>query len=107
MALKPERRDLLAVSLAGTLLVVPWELFMTFGIIFSSRAHDPLVAWLFVLFPFLNVAAVLVSWGWPRVAGYWLLGNVTGSLVIGIGLQVWSLISTPVNLSVASLVFNE
>ncbi|HET9181317.1 MAG TPA: hypothetical protein VFP59_04220 [Candidatus Angelobacter sp.] len=74
----------MAVSLPGTLLLIPWELFMAFGFAFTFRAHEPLTAWLFVWFTFLlNIPAVLLSWIWPRAGAYWLLGNVMVSLTIG------------------------
>jgi hypothetical protein len=89
--MKPERKSLLLVSLGGTLLIVPWELFMTFGFTFTFRAHEPLLTWLFVWFTFvLNIPAVLCSWFWPRVAAFWLMGNVTVSLLISISQEVLS-----------------
>lgn len=95
--MKPERKSQLIVSLGGSVLVVPWELFMTFGFTFTFRAHEPLLTWLFVWFTFLlNIPAVLCSWLWPRVAAFWLLGNVTVSLLIGISQGVLSYMhSTP------------
>jgi hypothetical protein len=103
--LSQERRTLLAISLAGTLLVVPWELFMAFGFTFTFRAHEPLTAWLFVWFTFLlNIPAVLCSWLWPRLAGFWLIGNVAISLAIGIGFELMSFVQAP--RSAASEFFN-
>ena len=79
------------VSLGGTLLVVPWELFMTFGFTFTFRAHEPMLTWLFVWFTFLlNIPAVICSWLWPRVAAFWLIANVMVSLLISIAQETLS-----------------
>ena len=99
----PERRNLIVVSLAGTLLVVPWELFMTFGFTFSFREHEGLLAWLFVWFTFvLNIPAVLCSWVWPRVAGWWLVANVTISVLVGALYAVLQMRSAPPQAPTAS-----
>ena len=103
----PERRNLIVVSLAGTLLVVPWELFMTFGFTFSFREHEGLLAWLFVWFTFvLNIPAVLCSWVWPRVAGWWLVANVTISLVTAIVYTLLHIRSAPLSMPEASELFS-
>lgn len=106
--MRPERRDLLAVSLAGTLLVIPWELFMAFGFSFTFRAHEPFLAWLFLWFTFLlNIPAILSSWVWPRAGAYWLLANVTVSLATGLGFELMSFVQrTPGAPSAASEFFN-
>jgi hypothetical protein len=99
----PGRRSLIVVSLAGTLLVVPWELFMTFGFTFTFRAHEPFLAWIFVCFTFLlNVPAVLCSWFWPRVAGWWLVGNVTISVVTAIVYTLLPIRSSPLSMPKAA-----
>lgn len=104
----PERRDLLAVSLAGTSLVIPWELFMAFEFSFTLRVHEPFTTWLFLWFTFLlNIPAILASWIWPRAGAYWLLVNVTVSLAIAIGFELISSVqATPGAPSAASEFFN-
>jgi len=104
----PERRDVLAVSLAGTLLVIPWELFMAFAFSFTFRAHEPLTTWLFVWFTFLlNIPAILSSWMWPRAGACWLIANVMASLAIGTGFELISIVqSKPGAPSAASEFFN-
>jgi hypothetical protein len=89
--MKPERKSLLIVSLGGTLLVVPWELLMTFGFTFTFRAHEPVLTLLFVWFTFLlNIPAVACSWLWPRAAAFWLVGNVVVSVLMSVSQEVLS-----------------
>jgi drug/metabolite transporter (DMT)-like permease len=82
--------------LMGTLLVVPWECFLTFGFTFTMRAHESLWVWAFVLFAFLlNIPAVLLSWFLPRQAALWILANTAISMAIGAGFQWKSYLDNP------------
>jgi hypothetical protein len=72
----------------GTLLVVPWECFLTFGFTFTMAGHESLWIWTFVLFAFLlNIPAVLLSWFMPRQGALWILANTAISMAIGAGFQ--------------------
>lgn len=83
--MKSDAKRLRLVSLAGALMVIPWECFMYFGFTFSFRGQESFWAWAFVWFAFaLNIPAVLVSWVSPRLSAYWILVNITVSMAIGI-----------------------
>jgi len=72
----------------GTLLVVPWECFLTFGFTFTLTGHESFWVWAFVLFAFLlNIPAVLLSWFMPRQGALWILANTAISMAIGAGFQ--------------------
>ena len=71
------------VALFGTLILIPWDLFMAFGYTFSFRSSEPIVEWLFVWVTFyLTLPAVLISWLFPKLGAYWILLNTTISVLI-------------------------
>lgn len=83
-------------TLMGTLLVVPWECFLTFGFTFTMRAHESLWVWAFILFAFLlNIPAVLLSWFRPKQGALWILANAAISMAIGPGFQWKSYLDNP------------
>jgi hypothetical protein len=70
-------------SLWGTLLLIPWDLFMGFGYTFSLRDNAPLLDQVFVWTTFwLTLPAVLISWVMPKLSGYWILVNTGISISI-------------------------
>src|ERR1700735_4092126 len=80
----------------GTLLVVPWECFLTFGFTFTMRGHESLWVWAFVLFAFLlNIPAVLLSWFLPRQGALWILANTAISMAIGVAFQWTNYLHNP------------
>ncbi|MGZ4867938.1 MAG: hypothetical protein ACXV7C_11980 [Candidatus Angelobacter sp.] len=83
------------VSLMGSFVVIPWDLFMTFGFTFSFRAHESFWAWAFVWLAFLlNVPAVIISFFFPRLGTYWVLVNTALSMALGIGYEMNSYIGS-------------
>lgn len=82
-------------SLIGSFVIIPWDLFMTFGFTFSFRAHESLWAWAFVWLAFLlNVPAVISSFFFPRIGAYWVLANTVLSMALGIGFELSSYIAS-------------
>lgn len=82
-------------SLIGSFVVIPWDLFMTFGFTFSFSVHESFWAWAFVWLAFLlNVPAVLSSFFFPRLGAYWVLANTVLSMALGIGFELSSYIAT-------------
>jgi hypothetical protein len=77
------------IALLGSLLVIPWELFLVFGFTFSLNGHESSWTWAFILFAFLlNIPAVLLSWFKPKWSAYWVLANIAVSMAIGAGFQL-------------------
>jgi len=82
-------------SLIGSFVVIPWDLFMTFGFTFSFSAHESIWAWAFVWLAFLlNVPAVISSFFFPRLGAYWVLANTVLSMTLGIGVELNSYIAS-------------
>lgn len=74
------------LSLVATCILVPLDLWLTFGFTFTSPQNISFWHWAFVWFTFLlNIPAVLISWMLPRVSAYWLLANTAVSLAIASG----------------------
>jgi hypothetical protein len=77
------------IALLGSLLVIPWELFLFFGFTVSGISHEWSWTWAFILFAFLlNIPAVLLSWFKPKWSAYWVLANIAVSMAIGVGFQL-------------------
>jgi hypothetical protein len=71
------------VSGFGTLLLIPWDLFWSFGFTFTSLGNVSRSDWAFLWFTFyLTVPVVLVSWIFPRLGAYWMLANTTVSMML-------------------------
>lgn len=82
-------------SLIGSFVIIPWDLFMTFGLTFSFKAHESLWAWVFVWLAFLlNIPAVISSFFFPRLGAYWVLANTMVSMALGIGFELSSYIAS-------------
>ncbi len=74
------------ISLFGTCLLIPFDLWLAFGLTFTGPQNISAWHWAFVWFTFLlNIPAVLVSWSSPRFAAYWVVVNTAISLLIGAG----------------------
>jgi hypothetical protein len=70
-------------SFFGTLLLIPWDLFMGFGYTFSVNDIPPVLDHVFVWTTFwLTVPAVVISWVMPKLSGYWILVNTGISISI-------------------------
>jgi hypothetical protein len=71
------------VALLGTIILIPWDLFMGFGYTFSFKGNEPILERVFVWSTFyLTVPAVLVSWVFPRLGAYWILVNTAVSFLL-------------------------
>ena len=71
------------VALLGTMLLIPWDLYMAFGYSFSFPSNPPLLERVFVCVTFyLTLPAVLISWLFPKLGAYWILLNTTISVLI-------------------------
>src|SRR5215831_11065970 len=71
------------VSFLGTVVLIPWDLFMAFGYTFSFPSNPPIVEKLFVWITFyMTVPAVLISWRFPKLGAYWILLDTAISVLI-------------------------
>ncbi|HUZ90742.1 MAG TPA: hypothetical protein VMU78_02400 [Methylocella sp.] len=79
----------LLVSAVGTLLIVPWGLFLGVMFTFAFRADESRWAWGFDIVSFwLQIPPILVSFFKPRIAAWWMLANVSASVLIGLGFEI-------------------
>lgn len=70
------------LSLLGTVVMIPWDLFLAFGFTFTSE-HITRTDCIFIWATFyLTIPVVLISWMLPRLAAYWMIGNIVVSMSV-------------------------
>jgi hypothetical protein len=90
MGLSQKRLQLL-VSAVGTLLIVPWGLVLGAMFTFAFRAGESRWAWGFDIVSFwLQIPAIIVSFFRPRIAAWWMLANVSASVLMGMWFEIQS-----------------
>lgn len=71
------------LSLLGTVIMIPWDLFLAFGFTFTSAEHITFTDWIFIWATFyLTIPAVLISWVLPKLAAYWIIVNTAASMSV-------------------------
>jgi hypothetical protein len=88
--LRPRQLQLL-ISALGSIVILPWGVFLGAMFTFAFRADESLWAWAFDVITFwCQIPAILLSFFRPRFAAYWMLLNAAVSLLIGVGFQISS-----------------
>jgi len=85
------RRLQLLISTVGTILILPWGVFLGAMFTFSFRANETLWAWGFDIVSFWSqIPAILFSFFKPRIAAGWMLASVAISILMGLGFEIES-----------------
>jgi hypothetical protein len=78
-------------ALFGLLVVAPWNLLVAFGVTFTFREHESVMAWMFVWVTFLLTApASILALTWPRIGGAWVVGNLVISVAMASAFELKS-----------------
>ena len=88
--MKLRRRHVqLLVSSVGTLLILPWGVFLGAMFTFAFRSDESLWAWAFDIISFwFQIPAILLSFFKPRLASWWMIANVAVSISMGVIFEV-------------------
>lgn len=85
------RKWQLIISIIGTILIVPWCLFLGVMFTFAFRSDESRWAWAFDLIAFWSqIPGVLFSFLKPRLSALWMLLCVGVSMLMGIGFEIKS-----------------